>query len=501
MDYFLSLLPSVETILSILMFVAALMLMVTLHEFGHFYVAKKCGVRVDIFSIGFGPKLLGFKYGGTDYRLAPIPLGGYVKIYGHDPHEESEGDPVLEKQIAEDPQSFHSKKSWQKLAIVLGGPVMNLILCFVLMPMVFLLGKQQHKIIEQPPVVLGVTSGSPAESIGLQKGDLILSVNGTLTPTWEKLMMQIALHPEQEVTLNYSRDGKQLTAKTVVGEITKFKENVQAQTKHIGYLGIEFFDFIDKPQVLEVSPGLPAEKAGIQPNDTIVRINDKQITSWPQLLNTFAGITSNFLKDNPSLADGAEGPEVSVVVLRAGQEQTLQMKPIFSAQENRFVIGIKEKRDESLYEIKKYGLVDSIVLGSERVWELGSLTLNVVGKLVTGQLSVKTLGGPVQLAMISTNAAKAGFESNFSSFFFVMAFLSLQLGIMNLLPIPVLDGGHVVFISVEALIRRPIPRRLKQWSMQIGVFLLISLMFVATFNDVGNLGVFQKISEWFHSVF
>ena len=198
---------------TVIIFIIALSILVAIHEWGHFIMAKKAGIRVDIFSIGFGPKILGFTWHGTEYRIAPIPLGGYVKIYGQDPLEEAEGDEVKAKEIEQSPESFASKTYLQKMGVVFGGPVMNLVLCLILLPLVFLFGRMQHKVMLEKPAVIDVVPETPAATLGLQKGDLLLAINDTPLKTWQDYLVHVVVYPEQEITLKYSRAGVEQTAK------------------------------------------------------------------------------------------------------------------------------------------------------------------------------------------------------------------------------------------------------------------------------------------------
>ena len=194
--------------MTVIIFIIALSILVFVHEWGHFIVAKTSGVRVDVFSIGFGPKILGFTWHGTEYRIAPFPFGGYVKIYGQEPLEEAEGDVAKAEEIARDPESFHSKSIFKKLATVFAGPFMNIVLCFAILPFVFMIGKIQPKILDQKAIVIDVEKDSPAALVGLQAGDEILTLEGSEISNWGDLLLQVSLHPDAKVTLSFKRNGK-----------------------------------------------------------------------------------------------------------------------------------------------------------------------------------------------------------------------------------------------------------------------------------------------------
>ena len=462
--------------MTILTFFAALGILVLVHEWGHYIVAKLSGVWVEKFSIGFGPKIIGFHKNGTDYRVAPIPLGGYVKLYGQDPWEEAEGDEKRAQEIANDPRAFHSKPFLSKLATVVAGPVMNFVLCLFIMPLVFMIGRLQPKILDQPPVLLGVEQGSPAADVGLLKGDLILAMNDEKIDTWKTFLTQVALHPDQEITLEFSRAGEN---KSVTVHATEDKSKKQTS----GYLGIEPFGFYaNEPIIDTVLPNSPAAKAGIQTGDTVVQINGINVATWT--------VMTEFVQKS-----GHQPMEFTV--LRNGVATKLAVLPEYNDDSKTFLVGITKKMNPDDFVKKRYGFVDSVKLGTQENIKLLGLTVDIVKRLFTGALSYKSLGGPIQIAKATSAAA----ESGAGEFIYLLAFLSLQLGVLNLLPVPVLDGGHVVFIVIEALRRKPVSPKVRQITMQIGMVMLLGLMLVVTFNDInttwGFANIFSSIKRLF----
>lgn len=461
---------------TILVFILALSVLVFVHEWGHFIVAKKSGVRVDIFSIGFGPKIFGFTWHGTEYRVAPFPFGGYVKIYGQEPLEEAEGDPVKAEEIAKDPQSFHSKPLYKKLAVVFAGPVMNLILCFAVMPLVFMIGRLQPKILDEKPVIIDIMAESPAEKAGLKKGDQLLSLNGYTLNNWKDVVTQVALYPNDQVDLEIERDGQKqkVQAQLVVNEGVK---------QMAGYLGVEPFEFIgNEPVVDTIRPGSPADKAGFKPGDEIVQIKNQPVKYWTKM--------TELIQDN--------GKEAFDVVVKRGDDRvTLSVTPEFNEDNQSWIVGITKKMNKDLFVKKSHGFMDAVALGTQECLKLLDLTFDILGRLFTGNLSVKTLGGPLQIAQATSSAAKSGF----GEFLYLLAFLSMQLGIMNLLPIPVLDGGHVVFMLVEGIRRKPLSPKFRSVSMQVGLFMLLGLMLFVTINDVNTIWGFSNIFESLKSIF
>ncbi len=464
-----------------LIFIIALSILIFVHEWGHFYIAKKSGVRVDVFSIGFGPKLFGFKWNGTEYRISPFPFGGYVKIYGQEPLEEAEGDIIQAEKIAKDPDSFASKPVWKKLSVVFAGPIMNVVLCLVVLPLVFMVGRLQPKIYAEPPVVVAVTNGSPAESVGLEKGDLIRSIRGKEVLKWKSLMTEIMIHPDEKVELVFERDGKE---KTVYPHLVQSEATKQAA----GYLGIEPYEFYgNDPIINTVQNNFPAGKAGFQNGDRILEVNNQPIQYWSEMTKIVRAS-----KDKP----------INFVVQRGEGKKSLEkvsltVIPEYSDQTDSWVIGVTKKVDEEGLVKDKHGFTESIVLGTQEFKKLVTMTGDILLRLFTGQLSFKALGGPLQIAQVASSAAKSGF----GDFLYILAFLSLQLGILNLLPIPILDGGHIVFMSIEAIMRKPLPHKFRMVSMQIGLVMLLTLMLFVTINDVDNIWGFSNIFEKIKGIF
>ncbi|MCP5464196.1 MAG: RIP metalloprotease RseP [Deltaproteobacteria bacterium] len=454
--------------MTFLIFVVALSILVFVHEWGHFIVAKLCGIRVDIFSIGFGPKILGFTWHGTEYRIAPFPFGGYVKIYGQEPMEEAEGDPIKAKEIAEHPDSFASKNFWQKQAVVFAGPVMNLVLCFVLLPLVFMVGRLQPKILSQPPVVQQITAESPATKVDLQEGDLVTALNDNAVSDWKDLVTHITLHPNEEVVLHVKRGSENISVPVLLSQRQEIKQAA-------GYLGIEPMDFFaNDPVIAEVKSGSPADLAGIKPDDRIVAVNGKAIQYWSQVTRM--------------IREG-EGSAVSFTIQRQDDQVQVTVKPEFVEQAGTYLVGITKKMEEDALENKSYALIESIQLGAQEFGKLMTLTVDIFSRLFTGQMSLKVLGGPLQIAQATSSAARSGL----GDFIYLLSFLSLQLGLVNLFPIPVLDGGHVVFLTIEAIRRRPLPYKFRLVSMQVGMVMLLGLMLLVTINDIETLFGFRAI--------
>ena len=461
---------------TVLTFFVALGILVLVHEWGHYIVAKLSGVWVEKFSIGFGPKIIGFSRNGTDYRVAPIPLGGYVKLFGQDPWEEAEGDAKRAEEIARDPRAFHSKPLSRKLATVLAGPVMNIILCLCLLPMVFFVGRMEPRVFTEKPMVIDVAKDSPAQEIGLLPGDEILSLSGHDVKTWHELTTQIAVHPDMTVSLRWQRQGQIMER-----DVGLIQDKNRKQIA--GYLGIEPLAFVgNEPIIDQVTKGSPAEAAGLKNGDRVVNLGGTPVKYWSQMTE---------------LVQTFKAQPMDITVLRGQENLVLSARSKFNEESGLWLLGITKKMDADFFVKHSYGLIESFGLGLGEFRKLFGLTTDVLARLFTGDLSYKTLGGPIQIAKATSMAARSGL----GDFLYLMAFLSLQLGILNLLPIPVLDGGHVVFMLMELLRRKPVSPRFRQVTTQLGMAMLLALMVVVTINDIDSVWGFANILDSIKAVF
>jgi len=456
------------TILTLIYFLLGLGLLIFIHELGHFLMAKRAGIRVEKFSLGFGPRLFAFTRGETEYRISALPLGGYVKMSGEEPDEE-------ELKPLDDPRSFAAQPLKKRIGVVAAGPVMNLFLALLLMPLVFLVGRMEPAFMTQEPVVIGVKKDSPAEKIGLGLGDKILAVEGVPTPTWDVAIQRILLNPDREVAIRIQRNDGPEETKTV--HLSTVKEG------KAGFLGVEPGLFIgNDPVVDKVSPDSPADKAGIQPKDRLLSIDGEPVEDW---------------QDMSEKVGRAQGKSIQVDVLRGGEKKALTLTPIFSEAQKKWIIGITKEVNPDFFVKRRYGPVEAIKKGFHENVKLFGLTLEVLKRLFTFQLSYKALGGPVQIAQATAQAAQSGF----GDFLYFLAFLSMQLGVLNLLPIPVLDGGHLLFMGYEALRRRPLSIRKRLIAQQVGMAILFTLMILVTLNDINTVWGFRKlfdrIANWF----
>lgn len=420
--------------MTLVYFLIVIGILVFVHEFGHFIMAKRAGVRVEKFSLGFGPKLVGFKKGDTEYLISALPLGGYVKMAGENPDEAPTGDPA----------EFQSKTVWQRITIGVAGPLTNIALAFLVMPFVFMIGTPA----EGPAKVGYVDKGSAGERAGFRAGDVIEKINGRTISDWSKAMALIAVNPETDVTVVVDRQTEKITLTLRPAAATELK---------IGTSGL----IPDMPaEIGRLKPGFPAEKGGIMVKDKIIAVDGKIIYHWNQF--------SLLVRDS-------NGKKLAFLVERDGKRIEIPVTPIMD--NGRYVIGV-----EPVVQLvfKQYGFFESVALGFDKTIEFIDLTFITLKKLLTFNLSIKTLGGPVMIAQMSGQAAAAGL----SAFLSLLAMISISLGILNLLPIPVLDGGLVLFMLIEAARKKPLSRKTMEVAQSVGATVLITLIVVISYNDI-----------------
>jgi regulator of sigma E protease len=448
---------------NIFAFVIVLGVLIFFHELGHFLVARLFGVGVEKFSLGFGPRLFGRTVGMTDYRISAIPLGGYVKMVGDEPDAELEAEMI--------PYSFTHKHVFKKIMIVAAGPFFNLLLAVIIYSAFFtFIGTEDIR-----PVVNHVVAESPAARAGLQAGDLVEAVNTEKVASWSDINRLVADAGGGEVRIAIRRGDtffdvavtpQTKVAKDLLGDDVPFYD--------VGFSGLAPL----KAFVGEVADGYPAKKAGLQKGDLIVAINDRPVDSW----NTMKTIISQ-----------SKGELLSVRIVRDGETLTVGIVPVLFSEEN--VLG--EKVDSYRIGISspgidipeadritiKRGPLEAVVEGVDQTYQISRLTLLSIGKLIKGTVSTKTLGGPIMIAEMAGQQAKAGL----TNLVFFIAVLSINLAVLNFLPIPVLDGGHLMFFFIEAAIGRPINIRMREIAQQAGIFILIMLMIFVFYNDITRL--------------
>ncbi len=422
-------------------------ILVFVHELGHFCVAKFCGVKILKFSLGFGPRLASRQWGETEYMICAIPLGGYVQMLGEGSGEQGE---EAEIPPAEVHRSFAKQSLSRRMAIVAAGPIMNLVLPFLVLPLAYLVGINLPAYLEEPPCVGYVVAGSVAQEAGFQNGDCILAISGQQVTTWTDTGPALVNGAGEPIVFTVDRSGQ--PAELIIADENSALEGLQS----IGLL----------PKLEAVigalAPGMPAVEAGLETGDKIISIGDRQIASWYELKDAIQDVG---------------GRPVTVVVERDQERRSVKIVPEQVDDEKSYLIGIAPNQ-ETVY--KRFSFVESIKAGADRSMQLIELTLVFIQKLFAGHVSTSNIGGPITVVQIAGQAA----QTDLSSILSVLAFLSIQLGILNLLPIPILDGGHLFFYLFEMVFRRPLSLRAREWAQQLGLILLIMLMVLAFYNDI-----------------
>ncbi len=427
-----------------LAFIVVLGFLVFVHEFGHFIAAKLIGVRVHVFSIGFGTRLFGFKRGDTDYRISLIPLGGYVKMAGENPTEA----------LAGSPDEFASRSVLERLIIVLAGPFMNLLWAVLFFMFIFMVGVDQPAFLKHEARIGWIEPGTVAEQAGLQPGDVIVQINGEAVPDWETALAKFNTVRSESTELTVKRDQQTVA----------FTLNLKPDSLKAAEPGLGIYPPIP-PVVGDLRKGWPADKAGLQKGDRIVGINGQPVTHWNQL--------TRVIHNSP-------GKPITLEIERNGQRLTFTVTPRKDEADGKGYIGMTPLQET----IKvKYGLLAATKESVMFNVRIAYLTLNYVWKVITGEQSGKAIGGPIAIAQFAGEAARTGFMELIR----LMGLLSLQLGLLNLLPIPVLDGGHVVLLAVEGISRRPISLRMREVIQIIGVVVLLAIMTYVIFNDITRL--------------
>ncbi len=423
-------------------------ILVFIHELGHFAVAKGLGVGVLKFSLGFGKKLIGQKRGETEYQIALIPLGGYVKLLGESPDEEV---PDSERS-----RSFTEQSVIKRTAIVGAGPVMNLVLALFVLPAVFMIGVQQPRYLSSEPVVGWVEPTSPAAEGGFLPGDRLVSINKTPLANWESLAAKVLTSPNEQLTIAFERDGRPMS--------TEVLSQADPETG-AGYIGIE--PAIPKMVIREVMENSPAQQAGIQQGDIIVSIDGAPHQSYLEMLK---------------LIKESHGRRLSCEIRRGEETRSVDITPIYNPEKDKSEVGVSFVPGFPDIEFvkRRLGFFGAIERGTREVWRLTGLTFSVIGKLLTGRFSIRHVGGPITIVRFAGQAAQSGFVPWLQ----FLAFLSLNLAILNVLPIPILDGGHLAFLLIESVIGRPISPKKQEMAFKIGLVILIALMVVVSYNDV-----------------
>jgi len=419
--------------------------MILIHEFGHYAVAKLLGVRVEVFSIGFGKRLLGFRKGDTDYRISAIPLGGYVKMSGENPMDERTGDPA----------EFMSHSRWHRFLIAIAGPSMNILLAIFLLTAVYMVHYEYPVFLDQPAIIAGVKHDSPAARAGLQVGDRIAKVDGIDNPTWEQLQPRVWLSPNQPLTVTIQR-GNQILQKTVIPQAVTSSE--------VGSAG--WFPE-DAVIVGQIEAKTPAANAGLKQDDRIVALDGQPLPSIEAMIERLQET-----KDKP----------VDLSVIRGGQTLSFHLIPALGKtedpKEQRYRLGFVAKSEMKVTTLP-FGQALSLSLVQNKRNSL--LILELAKKIVQGKVSPKAVSGPIGIAQDAGWAAR---QKGWTPLLELTTAISLNLGIFNLLPIPILDGGVILFLFIEGLMRRDVSLRIKERVYQAAFVFLVLFAVMVIYNDL-----------------
>jgi regulator of sigma E protease len=437
---------------NILAFVFVLSFLIFFHEFGHFLVAKLFKFPIEVFSIGFGKRLFGVKRNGTDYRISLVPLGGYVKIVGLGPDESDV--------VAGEALPTLRGTRWQRFLVMLAGPAVNLVLALLLTAGAFAIGITMPKYADERPVVKHVDAGSPAEKAGIRIDDVVVELSGKPVTTWREVETHLGLAPRAEIPVVLERGGEKVSV--VI--------RPEPQTKYdIGYTGLNPFL---APVIGTLVKGYPGEKAGLQVGDRIVAIGGVPIEGYFEIVRRVREASKEF---------GAGGPKpIAFEIERGGKRLALEVTPRLEGGSWR--IGFTPR-----YELVKRKLPFLAAIGASWTENLRQTAAvgQTVRRMVSGSGSMRQLSGPVDIAKFSGEAVRTGAAALLG----FMGLLSLQLGLLNLLPIPLLDGGQLFVLTLEGIVRRDFSIKIKERLLQAGfVFLVLLMVSVLALDIAKNLG-------------
>jgi regulator of sigma E protease len=473
-------------------FPLVILLVVTVHELGHFWAAKACGVAIDRFSIGFGKPIAAWRdKAGVQWQLGWLPLGGYVRFSGDDNAASVPDRDDLKALRAEIERRegreavaryFHFKPLWQRAIVVVAGPVANFLLAIVLFSV---LAGVFGEVVRRP-IVTGVDAGSPAAVAGFRQGDVIVAADGRKLKSFEDIDLYAMLRSNVPIRFEVQRDGAPMTL-TATPALRDIPDGLGG-TQEGGVLGFGVPAVVD-----QVAPGSAAETAGFKRGDVIQRADDRAISSFQDL--------ASYVKQRG-------GVPIAFDVYRGGQTVRLVATPVLGdapnargQTERRFLLGLQQMLPRQYIERVRYNPIQAVGVGVSRTWGVIDTTVYYLGRMIRGQVSADQISGPLGIAKTSGQVAQAGAANGTNvptmilgvcvALLSLSAFLSVSIGFMNLLPIPVLDGGHLLFYAYEAVAQRPLGARLQAAGYRVGLALLLGFMLFATWNDLQRLSVFK----------
>lgn len=449
---------------TVLAFVVTLGILIFVHEYGHFWVARRCGIKVLRFSIGFGKPLISWHdKQGTEFVIAALPLGGYVKMLGEP------GTEISEQQKS---ASFAHKNVFQRFAVVSAGPLVNLVFAVFLYWLLFLSG-----VTSVAPIVGSVLPNTPAQQAGFQKAEEIIAVDGKTTETWDDILLELVARLGESTDVRFTV--KSPEGGVIEDRVVRLDQWMEGQEKEnpIRLLGLEpFYPVI--PAVLgELAPGKAAERQGFKPGDRLLAVNGVELLSWEEWVS--------LIRQNP-------GVTMQVKVQRGHETLELPLTPDAVEDEKTGTtigrIGAAPdptlvKYPDGLIRELQYGPLDAVGKSLDYAWSRIVLTISAIGKMVVGKISLDNISGPITIAKVAGDSASYGLES----FLTFVAYLSISLGVLNLLPIPVLDGGHLMYYLVEMLKGSPVSEKTQAIGNSLGLGLLMMFMGLAFYNDLMGL--------------
>lgn len=429
-------------VLQVVIGLLILSFLVFAHEFGHFIVARLVGIRVLVFSIGFGRKIWRKVIGNTEYCISALPLGGYVKLAGQDPDEEpSYGS-----------EDYRAKKIWQRAAVVFAGPFANYLLAVVVLWILFMGGVRERPMVDDM-VVGGVADTSAALAAGVAIGDRILELDGSKVSSWEDFYSGVAIRGGKSVRIKIDRNGR-------IFETTLTPKKLEIEG--IGAFGDAGIFSREQPVVGTVLDSSAGAKAGLLPGDTILRVNGQRMHSWPQMVSIVQAMKQEGRFD----------------IKRGDSVLVLHITPIFNPQEKRYMVGIMRAPPQLVW--KRYGPVAAAQKAYIRVNGMIETIYTVVKGLFGASISPRSMAGPIGIVQMSGSAAKMGIDA----LVIFLAMLSVNLAVINLLPLAITDGGVLLFLLLEKIRGRPIGRKTQAVVQQAALFFFIALFLFVTFNDI-----------------
>ncbi len=430
--------------------------MINIHELGHFWAARFFDVKVEAFSFGFGPRLFGFRRGETDYRFSLLPIGGYVKMAGElagDGNPQTQAAPVY----TDDPRALPSKPRWQRLIIAFAGPFMNMMLAVAVLTGLFMIKYEKVSPADQEAVIGHVMPDSPAAKAGIRDGDRLVALDGKKNPTWEDIGLKEVTSAYRPMHLTVERDGK--TFNTTVVPILSER------------LGVGFAGWDERGQIQlgQVEPGYPADKAGLKKGDLLIAVNGQPIHSQIK----FQEITKN-----------SGGKPIEIEYQRNGQTHDVSVQPVYAKIDGpaRWMIGVVPTQKLNLITTR-LAFPDALRESVHQNQKGAMLMVEFLKGVVQRRMSAKNLSGPIGIGQLAGDAAREGP----SMFFMLMATVSLQLAIINLLPIPIMDGGVILMLLIEMVMGRDLSLNVKEAVFKLGFVTIVVILAFAIYNDISKI--------------